>query len=76
MVCEFCGGKTVNKKVRKMHWFRRELYIVDNVEAKVCKECGERYYHATTLDAIERLLESDQINVKEKIQVQVIGMPA
>ncbi|MBC8448444.1 MAG: YgiT-type zinc finger protein [Chloroflexi bacterium] len=76
MICEFCGGETVSKKVRKIHWFRRKLYIVDDVEAEVCRECGERYYHATTLDAIDQLLESGKPVVKEQLQVQVIGMPA
>jgi YgiT-type zinc finger domain-containing protein len=76
MICEFCGGETVNKHVRKMHWFKQKLYIVDDVQAEVCRECGERYYHATTLDAIDQLLESDNLVVKDQLQVQVIGMPA
>jgi YgiT-type zinc finger domain-containing protein len=76
MLCEFCGGETVNKKVRKIHWFQERLYIVDDVEAEVCRECGERYYHATTLDAIDQLLESSGLVVKEQLQVQVVGMPA
>ena len=48
MICEFCGGHTIRKKVRKSHWLRQQLYVVDDVEAEVCQECGERYYHATT----------------------------
>jgi YgiT-type zinc finger domain-containing protein len=75
MICEFCGGETVSKKVRKIHWFQQKLYIVDDVEAEVCQECGERYYHATTLDAIDQLLESGCLVVKEQLQVQVIAMP-
>ena len=76
MICEFCGGQTAKKKVRKVHWFKRRLYIIDDVEAAVCQECGERYYHATTLDAIDLLLESGQPVVKEHLRVEVIGMPA
>ena len=76
MVCEFCSGETISKKVRKIHWFQRKLYIVDDVEAEVCRECGERYYHARTLDAIDQLLESGRAVVKEQLQVQVIAMPA
>lgn len=75
MICEFCGGETISKKVRKIHWFQRKLYIIDDVEAEVCRECGERYYHATVLDAIDRLLESGCAVVKEQLQVQVVGMP-
>lgn len=52
MTCEFCGGNTAKKKVKRQHWLRDHRYIVENVEAEVCTECGERYFHATTLDAI------------------------
>jgi len=76
MICEFCGGETIKRKVRKVHWFQNRLYIIDDVEAEVCKECGERYYHAKTLDAIDNLLESGQPLVKDQLHVEVIGMPA
>ncbi len=76
MMCEFCGGETISKKMRKIHWFQGRLYIVDDVETEVCRECGERYYHATTLDAMDELLESGCPVVKEQLQVQVVGMPA
>jgi YgiT-type zinc finger domain-containing protein len=76
MICEFCGGQTIKRRVRKVHWLRQRLYIIDNVEAEVCQECGERYYHATTLDTIDQLLECGQPVVKEQLHVEVIGMPA
>ena len=72
--CEFCGGETAVRKVRKLHWFRRKLYIVEDVDAAVCRECGERYYHATTLEAIDRMLATTQPIIKERLQVEVIGM--
>jgi len=43
MNCEFCSGETVGKKVRKHHWLHGKLYVVENVEAEVCRACGERY---------------------------------
>jgi YgiT-type zinc finger domain-containing protein len=57
MICEFCGGKTSKKKVRRQHWLHGRLYVLENVEAEVCTACGERYFHAGTLDTIDRLLE-------------------
>jgi len=74
MKCEFCGGDTVIKRVRKLHWMRGKLHIIENVAAEVCQECGERYYHATTLDAIDRLLEFGQPAVQEWLTVPVIGI--
>jgi len=71
MKCEFCNSDTNRKNVRKQHWFQGKLYIVENVEAEVCPECGERYYHATTLDKIDQLINSDH-PVKETLSVEVL----
>jgi YgiT-type zinc finger domain-containing protein len=73
MTCEFCGGETRKKKVKRQHWLQGKLYIVENVEAEVCPQCGERYFHATTLDAIDRYLLADHY-VKEQIHVEVVSL--
>ena len=73
MLCEFCGGITEKRIVRKQHWLHRKLYILENVEAQVCKECGERYFHALVLDAIDQLLESEH-EIKEKLQIEVVSV--
>ena len=73
MICEFCGGSTISKKVIKQHWLRGKLYIVENVGAEVCSECGERYFHAEVLDGIDHLLESKHA-VKEQINVEVVSI--
>ena len=76
MICEFCGGETVTKRVQKPYWHRGKLYLVEDVEAEVCRECGERYYHATTLDELDRMLETGQLTVKGQLNVRVVSMPA
>jgi len=73
MICEFCGGTTAKKTVKKQHWLKAKLYIVENVEAEVCTQCGERYFHAKTLDAIDKLLESDH-EVSGRMNVEVVPM--
>ncbi|MEW6381881.1 MAG: YgiT-type zinc finger protein [bacterium] len=73
MICEFCGGQTVKKRVKKQHWLHGKLYIVENVEAEVCLECGERYYHAKILDEIDRFLEAEH-QVKDRIDVEVVSL--
>ena len=73
MTCEFCGGQTAKKKVKRQHWLHGKLFIVENVEAEVCLECGERYFHAKTLDEINYLLEKEH-TVKERIDVEVIAL--
>jgi YgiT-type zinc finger domain-containing protein len=73
MICEFCGGETRKKRVKKQHWLRGRLYIIENVEAEVCQECGERYFHATTLDVIDRFLLTEH-PVKQQLSVEVVDM--
>lgn len=71
MNCEFCNSGTIHKKVRKHHWFKGKLYIVENVDAEVCPECGERYFHATVLDRIDGMIAEDH-TVREVISVEVV----
>lgn len=73
MICEFCSGQTTKKKVTRQHWFQGGLFIVENVEAEVCQECGERYFHAGTLDRIDHLLQSDH-EVKNRLEVEVVSL--
>lgn len=72
-MCEFCGGQTVKKKVKRRHWLNGKLYIIENVEAEICSQCGERYFHAKTLDDIDRLLTTEH-DVKERIEVEVVSL--
>jgi len=71
MKCEFCGGETKLKQVKRQHWLRKKLYIVENVEAEVCTECGERYFHAKTLDSVDAFL-LQQHDIKERLNVEVV----
>jgi YgiT-type zinc finger domain-containing protein len=73
LLCESCGGQTAKKKVKKQHWLHGKLYIIENVEAEVCSECGERYFHAKTLDEIDRLLETAH-EVTDRIEVEVVRL--
>jgi YgiT-type zinc finger domain-containing protein len=73
MICEFCGGQAVKRKVKRQHWLHGKLYIVENVEAEVCSECGERYFHATILDEIDRVLEAEH-EVKDEMIVEVVSL--
>ncbi len=73
MICEFCGAETKKKKVKKQHWLNGKLYIVENVDAEVCMECGERYFQAATLDHIDQYLSADH-EVKERLDVEVVSL--
>lgn len=73
MICDFCTVKTKPRRVKKHHTYKGRLYVVEHVTAEVCRECGERCYHATTLDALDRLLDAKH-PVKETLEVEVISL--
>lgn len=73
MTCDYCQGETRSRRVTKHHRYKRRLYVIETVPAEVCPEGGERYFHAKTLDAIDRLLDSDH-PVKETLQVEVVSL--
>ena len=74
MNCEFCEGKTKPKKIKMQHWMGDKLFIVENVACEVCAECGEKYFHAKTLDEINQFLSGEHA-VKELLNVEVVSMP-
>jgi YgiT-type zinc finger domain-containing protein len=75
MICEFCNGQTRSKSVQRQHWKGGKLYIIENATAEVCSECGERYFHASILDAIDRLLEAEH-PIKQTIAVEIVEFPS
>ena len=71
MKCAFCEGEKVLRRVRKQHWRKGRLYIVDNVDAQVCRECGEKYFHASVLNRIDAMIDGEH-EVKEVLSVEVL----
>jgi YgiT-type zinc finger domain-containing protein len=65
---ERCSGSAI-----RQHWLEGKLYIVENVDAEVCLDCGERYFHATTLDKIDALLKAEH-SVKQRLEVEVVSL--
>ena len=73
MICEFCGGQTAIKEVKRQHWLNKKLYLIENAPAEVCTECGERYFSAKTLDKIDQMLLREH-SVKERMEVEVVSL--
>ena len=71
--CEFCKGQTKSKKVKKHHWLEGRLYVLENVDAEVCMECGERYFYAKTLQKINETLKKEH-QVKKHLKVEVVSL--
>ena len=68
--CEYCAGRVHPRRVTDEHWSRGRLVIIEGVPVGVCDRCGERYYKAEVLEAMERIAAGRE-KIKRKIQVPV-----
>jgi len=69
--CSFCGGRVLERQVQKACWWGDKLLaIVECVPTGVCGQCGEKYYKAKVLKAIETLLEEKKA-FNHKISIPV-----
>jgi YgiT-type zinc finger domain-containing protein len=54
--CEYCNGLIVEKRVDLTRKVGENYFLVENVPAGVCTECGTRYYAANVLKTVEETI--------------------
>ena len=53
--CHFCGGKVAERKITvDYRWGEDLVAIIKNVPVGVCEVCGEQYFKAQIVKAMER----------------------
>lgn len=52
--CSLCGGKLQEKPVRYLWEQGERLAVIEGVPARVCQQCGMRWYPASSARALER----------------------
>ena len=69
--CHFCGGRVAEQRVVvDYRWGDELLAIIEDVPAGVCDTCGERYFKAAVVKAMERTAHS-QARARKTIEVPV-----
>ncbi|MBU0693606.1 MAG: YgiT-type zinc finger protein [Candidatus Omnitrophica bacterium] len=69
-ICVFCGGNIHEQMVTAVKEHEGEVFIVENVPAGVCTQCGEREYNATVASKLESILkERKAVQRKELVPV-------
>lgn len=69
--CHFCGGTVTEKKITvDYRWGETMVTVIKNVPAGVCQNCGEQYFKATIVKAMERVVRSKR-KPKEILKVPV-----
>ena len=69
--CHFCGGKVTEQRVVvDYRWGEDLLAIIEDVPAGVCDTCGERYFKADVVKAMEAAAHS-RSRARRTIEVPV-----
>jgi YgiT-type zinc finger domain-containing protein len=69
--CHFCGGQVSEQRVTvDYRWGEELVTVIRNVPAGVCEVCGEKYFKAAVVKAMEKTAQS-RSKPKEVLQVPV-----
>jgi YgiT-type zinc finger domain-containing protein len=72
-VCEICGTRMQERRIKQDFWLRGKLIIVEDVPAGVCPRCGEKIVKADIGQLILKLIEnSERIAKSPKISVPAV----
>ena len=55
MKCVFCGGQVEPRKVTFTYDHDGDYFLIENVPAEVCVQCGEKTYSPMVTDELVRL---------------------
>jgi len=44
LLCKYCGGETVEELANSAFWVRGGLIVVENIQARVCRQCRQQFY--------------------------------
>ncbi|MBI2862797.1 MAG: type II toxin-antitoxin system MqsA family antitoxin [Chloroflexi bacterium] len=74
--CAVCGAKVVPRTVTYTQEIGGLVYIISDVPADVCSQCGERYLIPDTVEVIQELIERGGLDkVAEIKHVPVYRLP-
>ncbi|MBI5875661.1 MAG: type II toxin-antitoxin system MqsA family antitoxin [Deltaproteobacteria bacterium] len=59
--CYFCKGKVEEKLTTVDFWWGEELFLIKDVPAGVCRQCGEKYFQSETYKTMERLVKTGAV---------------
>ena len=57
--CPFCKGHVETRQVEHVHKWQGSMYILCNVPADVCTQCGEVFFGPEALQAMDAVVAQD-----------------
>lgn len=71
--CPFCGGELRERVVTYPQSYQGKVYILENVPAEVCSQCGEVLLRPKVLERMQQLVWSG-VSPKRTAQVPVYDL--
>ena len=72
--CKDCGSETEEKVVQAALRAARGWLILEDIPARVCKQCGEQFYDDQTAEKIERITTDPAAKAVREITVPVFSL--
>lgn len=64
--CLYCNGTLEERKVSRVQLYNEHWYLIENVPALVCRQCGETFYSPAAHDLVLKLVQSaDPVRVEQ-----------
>lgn len=73
--CYTCGATLKKEKRDIARYWGRELIVLNDVPALVCKQCGERYFEAKVSQKIDQKIQQalqKKVSTQQRINVPVL----
>jgi YgiT-type zinc finger domain-containing protein len=67
--CFYCKGSLEQRRIEHMHQWGGHRFLIKNVRAEVCSQCGEVFLPAASVKAIDRVVASGKPEGKLSIGV-------
>jgi YgiT-type zinc finger domain-containing protein len=76
--CEYCDGNTYEAEVKMCLWEDEEVFIIEDIPARICEKCYEQFYDDVTRLGIETLKRDGfpRLEAKRVMEVAVFSLPA
>jgi YgiT-type zinc finger domain-containing protein len=68
--CHYCGGEINEQRISVDFWWERKLFLLEDVPAGVCKQCGEKYFTAKVSKTMDELVKSKTVERVLEIPVK------
>lgn len=75
-MCRYCGGELEAQQVTRLQRYEGRWFVIENVPALVCRQCGEPYFapdaHDLVVDFVQGKYEPSRTEIVEVFDAQQI----